>query len=282
MTEPPPISAPPSPPAGDSGLDDTTTPTRSGEVSDTRRARAAARRSGDLPPVRPITRGERWFYGICRTISVGASRVVFVGGVIGKEHVPKDGPFIVAPIHRSYVDWLVAARVSHKRLRYIVKGEVWRIRAAGRLLEMLGAFPIHRGAADREALMRAIEILRAGEPLVIFPEGTRGFGPFVPTIHEGAAYIALRAGVPIIPVGMAGVERAMPRGHVIPRPARVVVAIGPPITTAVEAAADRTRVRVTRAATRALTEELRLGIEGAQHTAEAAIDRHRHSRRDDD
>jgi 1-acyl-sn-glycerol-3-phosphate acyltransferase len=225
--------------------------------------------------VRPITRGERWFYGICRAISVGTSRVVFVGGVLGKENVPNSGPFIVAPIHRSYVDWLVTARVSHRRLRYIVKGEVWKVRAAGRLLELLGAFPIHRGAADREALTRALEILRAGEPLVIFPEGTRGFGPKVVAIHEGAAYLALRSGVPIIPVGMAGVERAMPRGRVIPRPARVIVAIGPPITSTVRTTTDGTRQRISRAATGAVTEELRAGIEAAQATAEAALHRRR-------
>jgi 1-acyl-sn-glycerol-3-phosphate acyltransferase len=222
-----------------------------------------------LPAIRKASPTELAFYAFCRAIAVGLSHFVFIGGVIGKENIPRDGAFVLAPIHRSYVDWLVSARVSKRRLRYLVKGEVWRVKAVGILLEMLGAFPVQRGAADRDALRRALEVLKAGEPLVVFPEGTRGFGSKVPKIQEGAAYLALRAGVPVLPVGMAGVERAMPRGSKLVRPARVVVCVGKPILTAVE---QRDRVgengRVPRSVTTGLTEEIRQGIEVAQATAE--------------
>ena len=70
----------------------------------------------------------------------------------GAEHLPAEGPFIVAPVHRSYVDWLIVARITRRRLRYIVKEEVWKSKLVGRLLEMLGAFPVNRSGADREAL----------------------------------------------------------------------------------------------------------------------------------
>lgn len=228
----------------------------------------------DLPSLRKISHAELWFYAFCRAIAVGLSHLVFIGGVIGKENLPASGPFILAPIHRSYIDWLVSARVSQRRLRYLVKGEVWRVKAAGRLLELLGAFPVQRGAADRDALMRALEVLKAGEPLVVFPEGTRGNGSSVATIREGAAYLALRGGVAVVPVGLAGVERAMPRGAKFPRPARVVVAVGRPITSAVRNESQLNGTgRIPRSVTTALTEEIRVGVEQAQAQAEAHLHR---------
>ncbi|MEY4251507.1 MAG: hypothetical protein RL691_388, partial [Actinomycetota bacterium] len=70
------------------------------------------------------------------------------------------------------------------------------------MLSALGAFPVTRGSADREALKRCIAVLEAGEPLVLFPEGTRQSGPIVQPLFDGAAYVAVKAGVPIIPVGI--------------------------------------------------------------------------------
>lgn len=224
-----------------------------------------------LPGIHAASRSELFFYAICRVIVVGLSHLVFIGGVIGKENIPKSGAFIVAPIHRSYIDWFISARVSRRRLRYLVKGEVWRVKLAGWLLEMLGAFPVQRGAADRDALKRALEVLNAGEPLVVFPEGTRGFGSEVPQIREGAAYLALKAGVPIIPVGMAGVERAMPRGSIWIRPARVVVSVGKPIMTAVNREVEEGSRRIPRSLTASLTEEIRIGLEQAQVMAESHL-----------
>lgn len=221
-----------------------------------------------LPGIRAASRSELWFYAICRAIVVGLSHLFFLGGVIGKENIPRSGAFIVAPIHRSYIDWFISARVSRRRLRFLVKGEVWKSRLIGRLLEMLGAFPVQRGAADRDALKRALEVLSAGEPLVVFPEGTRGSGSEVPQIREGAAYLALRAGVPVLPVGLAGVERAMPRGSIWIRPARVVVSVGTPILTAVTSVPQENARRISRTLTASLTEEIRAGMEQAQRAAE--------------
>ena len=69
-----------------------------------------------------------------------------------------------------------------------------------------------RGSADREALRRCVAVLEAGEPLVLFPEGERKSGPTVQPLFDGAVYVALRAGVPIVPVGIGGSERVMPKG----------------------------------------------------------------------
>ena len=177
---------------------------------------------------RPPTAGQLRLYRACRVVAVGLSRLLFPGRVVGAERLP-DGPFILAPVHRSYVDWLLVARLTRRRLRYIVKAEVWKSKQVGRLIEALGAFPVNRSGADREALERCRAVLEGGEPLVMFPEGTRRSGPVVEDLREGVSYLALRAGVPIVPVGIGGSERAMPRGSAIPRPRRVDLVVGEPI-----------------------------------------------------
>ncbi len=167
---------------------------------------------------------------VARAIAVGVSRAYLPGRVTGRENLPERGAYLVAPVHRSYVDWLIVARITgRRRLRYIAKAEIWRSKPLGRILEALGVFPVNRAGTDREALERCQEVLAGGEPLVMFPEGTRRSGPLVEDLREGVAYLALRAGVPVVPIGIGGSERAMPRGSAIPRPRRVEVVIGKPI-----------------------------------------------------
>ncbi len=211
--------------------------------------------------------GELAFYRVCRAIAVGASHLYFPGPVLGRRELPR-GPFILAPTHRSYVDWLIAARVTRRRLRYLVKEEVWRSRVAGRLLEALGASPVARNSADRQAITHALGVLRDGEPIVVFPEGTRRRGPAVADIQEGAAYLALRAGVPIVPVALGGSERAMPRGSTLPRPTRVRILVGEAIDPAAFLPGAGSGGRVPRVATHALTEHLRQRLQELLDAAE--------------
>ena len=122
----------------------------------------------------PLSLSEFIVYKLVRTIAVGASRLYFPGTVKGRGNLPMEGPCIVAPVHRSYVDWLIVARITRaRRLRYIVKEEVWRSKLIGSILEACGCFPVNRSGADREALERCRAVLAGGEVLVMFPEGTR-------------------------------------------------------------------------------------------------------------
>ncbi len=106
---------------------------------------------------------------------------------------------------------------------------MWKYSAFGKFISALGAFPVSRGTVDREAMQRCIAVLEAGEPLVLFPEGERKDGPVVQPLFDGAAFISSRAGVPIIPVGIGGSDRVMPRGAKFIFPRKVRVLIGPPI-----------------------------------------------------
>jgi 1-acyl-sn-glycerol-3-phosphate acyltransferase len=192
----------------------------------------------------------RAFYALARTLVF-----IFVSTwnrvtVEGREHVPERGAFVLAPVHRSNMDTPYASTATRRRLRYMGKDSLWKTRAAGWFLSALGGFPVSRGRADREALRRCAEVLASGEPLVVFPEGERKSGPVVAPLFEGAAYLAARAGVPVVPVGIGGSERVMPKGARFIRPRKVAVVIGEPMW------AESDGGRVPRAAIHELTDRL--------------------------
>ena len=146
----------------------------------------------------------------------------------GRENVPTDRPFILAPVHRSYIDFSLTLAAHRPRMRYLAKDTLWK-EPVGRLWSKLGAIPVARGVADRDALKACITVVEQGEPLVMFPEGTRQEGPVVEHLFDGPAYVQSRTGVPIIPMGIGGSARAMPKGSSVPRPRRVTIIIGPPL-----------------------------------------------------
>ena len=113
----------------------------------------------------------RWFYFVCRGIAVTAGRIFMHGPIVGAENLPRSGPFLIAPLHRSDIDFLMIARITRRRMRFIAKSGIFVNRQFNWLIETLGAFPVDRQATDREAFNRALQILIAGEPLVIFPKG---------------------------------------------------------------------------------------------------------------
>ncbi|MEY3806607.1 MAG: hypothetical protein RIR69_1419, partial [Actinomycetota bacterium] len=148
--------------------------------------------------------GSKLFYRIMHTIVVGVVMAYTRTKVVGRHNIPKHGPYVLAPIHRSNIDTPLAAAVTARRLRFMGKDSLWKFGPIGWILSALGAFPVTRGTADREALKRCIAVLENGEPLVLFPEGTRQFGPQVMPLFDGAAYVAVKAGVPIVPLGIGG------------------------------------------------------------------------------
>jgi 1-acyl-sn-glycerol-3-phosphate acyltransferase len=168
-------------------------------------------------------------YRVVRSIVCWFTMAFTRMSIVGREHLPPTGAYVLAPVHRSYVDTPIAACVTTRRLRFMGKKEMWKYRSFGWLFSALGAFPVDRGTADREALNRCIDVLAAGEPLVLFPEGERKDGPEIHPLFDGAAYVAARAGVPIVPVGIAGSAAVMPRHAKMIHPAKVEVVIGAPI-----------------------------------------------------
>lgn len=171
----------------------------------------------------------RCAYYVVRALVAGFTRSWTRLSIEGAEHVPRSGPFVLAPVHRSIMDTPISACLTRRRLRFMGKDSLWDRRPAAWFFSSLGGFPVARGTADREALKRCIAVLAGGEPLVLFPEGERKSGDQVQPLFDGAAYVALKAGVPIVPVGIGGSERVLPKGSRFIRPGKVHVMIGAPI-----------------------------------------------------
>jgi 1-acyl-sn-glycerol-3-phosphate acyltransferase len=170
------------------------------------------------------------FYDTIRMIVAGGSAAVYRPRIEGRERLPATGGYVLAPSHRSMMDIPFAAWLSRRPLRYMGKASLFRNPLAGAFFRKLGGFEVARDGTDRKALRDAIGMLQAGDALLLYPEGTRQNGPKIQPLQPGAAYLALRAGVPIVPVGLAGTEEIL-RGHRIkvPRFRRVVMVVGEPI-----------------------------------------------------
>lgn len=215
----------------------------------------AERRSGVHIYLGKPTLRERIAWAICWNFLNGWTKVWFRVEYHGLEHLPTDGAYILAPVHRSNIDFALAACLTRRRQRFLAKDTLWKP-GFGMLWSALGGIPVARGTADREALTASQAVLEAGEPLVMFPEGTRQLGPVVETLFDGPAFVQARTGVPIVPVGIGGSEAAMPKGAKFIRPKKVVVVVGeplPPVPT------DGAKAR--RAAVRSQTAALKIRVQ---------------------
>ena len=179
-------------------------------------------------------------------------KVYFRQTISGAEHIPKEGPFILAPVHRSYLDTPLQAPVR-RRLRFMGKDSMWKYPASAWFLSSMGGFPVSRDQADREALAMTVELLERGEPTVLFPEGERKRGPRVYPLKDGAVYVAAKTGAPIVPMGIGGSEGAMPKGRNFIFPVKIHLEVGEPIP----APPKKDSGRVSRKAVQETTLELR-------------------------
>ncbi|MCQ3808004.1 MAG: lysophospholipid acyltransferase family protein [Acidimicrobiaceae bacterium] len=186
--------------------------------------------SGDTPARSRQSWPGRLLYRCFWVVLYVAIKILFRLRVEGRENLP-DGPFVLSAVHRSFADTPIVGVITGKRLRFMGKESLWNSRLLGTFLTVMGGFPVERGSADRTALRAAGDVLALGEPLVMFPEGTRQQGARLDRelVLDGPAFVAARAGVPIVPVGLGGTPSALPVGSVIPRPAKVVAVIGAPI-----------------------------------------------------
>lgn len=114
-------------------------------------------------------------------------------------------------------------------MRFMGKDSLWHFKPLGAMFSALGAFPVTRGSADLEALKRCIYVINAGDPLVLFPEGTRQSSDSLQPLFDGAAYVAVKTQVPIVPVGIGGSEEIMPSGSKRIRRRKCVAVVGAPI-----------------------------------------------------
>ena len=209
------------------------------------------RATGTLKP--PVRAG-------VRVVGTGLAHAVLQLSVEGAEHVPTEGPVLLAGNHSGILDGPLVFFVSPRPASLLTKSEVF-VGIWARACGWLGLIPVHRGQSDRAALQAGLAHLAAGGVLGVFPEGTRGSGSF-DAVADGLAYLALRSGAPIVPIAVTGTLDALPRGRTVPKlraPVRVV--FGPPVT--VDPTGDPRARRTVRDA----AEQLRLALLAHLHSS---------------
>ncbi|NYI43001.1 1-acyl-sn-glycerol-3-phosphate acyltransferase [Nocardioides aromaticivorans] len=142
----------------------------------------------------------------------------------GKENVPKKGPVVIVPNHKSFWDPFFVAIVLRRPVHFMGKAEHFDGPMAKVFLR-LGAFPVRRGESDADALETARAILRRGDALALFPEGTRVREEGLGAPKRGAARLAIEAGAPIVPATITGTEKRR-----WPLPRRVRIVFGTPVS----------------------------------------------------
>lgn len=164
-----------------------------------------------------------FLYRLLRAPATPAFKLAFRVDVSGREHVPRDGPVILASVHRSYLDIPMVGLLTRRPVHFMAKAELWERRFSRWFCEKMGSFPVKRGEPDRSALESSLEVLERGGVLALFPEGTRQEGAIVQKCHGGVAYLAQKTGATVIPVAIVGSDRAMGLGASYPRPRKIRV-----------------------------------------------------------
>jgi len=152
------------------------------------------------------------FYFLAAIVTGPPVWLIFRLRVSGKEHIPREGGFVLSANHLSNLDpWPLGLPLfPHRQIRFMAKAELFRW-PLGPVIKAGGAFRVRRGLGDAEAIETAVQLAREGEVVAIFPEGTRRKKGLKKTRqarpHTGAVRVAMEAGVPLVPAALAGTDR---------------------------------------------------------------------------
>jgi 1-acyl-sn-glycerol-3-phosphate acyltransferase len=157
---------------------------------------------------------------------------VYLGGLfkaVGVENIPRAGPLLICPNHSATLDPpLVPAFVPRGDTWSMAKSEFFRNPFIAFIYRSYNSFPVVRHTADRAALKRTFDLLKAGHSVIIYPEGTRVESGLLAEPEPGAGFIAQKAGCPVLPVGLTGTRECLPKGARWPRRTQVTITFGKP------------------------------------------------------
>ena len=168
-----------------------------------------------------------WFYYVGRLMIRMLLLLLTRWQVRGRENVPSQGPVLVVANHLNLADPPLLFVSLGRRVIFMAKEELFRSGFLSYFIRGFGAFPVHRGQLDRKALRQAEQVLADGQALVMFPEGMRSHSGRLRPAFPGSALIALRSGVPVLPVGITGTERIRGVTWLLHRP-QIIVNVGRP------------------------------------------------------
>ena len=183
----------------------------------------------------------------------------------GQERLRANGTVIYAPVHRSHLDGPMIGGLTHRRVRYLGKEELFHPKPLGWFMRSIGVFPVRRGEADLDAMRAALGLLTGGEAMLVFPEGTRQPSDDIGPVFDGTAWLAAKSEAPVLPVGIAGTREAMPSGAKLPKRTQVAIVVGEPLDPPTGADGGRAR----RPDMTAWTATLRDALEDCQRRARA-------------
>lgn len=178
-------------------------------------------RSREPWPSLALYRGLKW--SLVKPLLTG----YFRGRVYGQEHVPRRGPAIVVSNHGTYFDPPFLSCAMGRPVAFMAKEELFAIPLLSQAIRLYGAYPVKRGSGDRGAIRAALTALQAGWLVGVFLEGTRTSDGRIAQPKLGAAMIAAKAQVPLIPVALAGVEQIFTANSPFPRAVPLTIRIGP-------------------------------------------------------
>lgn len=161
-----------------------------------------------------------WLYGFGRGAISLVYHVLWRIRVEGTENIPANGGVIICGNHVNGNDPLFVGVAATRPVSFMAKEEIFKSPFVGFLARGVGAFPVKRGHPDRAALKRSLDVLEKGGCFGIFPEGTRNRTGKLGKAEPGTAYLALKSGVPVIPVGVSSTYKLF---------SQVAVKFGPPV-----------------------------------------------------
>jgi len=165
-----------------------------------------------------------------KLVAIALMRLGWGLEVRGAEHVPATGPVLLVSNHVSVLDPPFVGAAAPRELYFLAKEELFAIPLFGRFIHALNARPVKRRGADGRALRATLKLLAENRAILLFPEGTRGVEGQLGEGKAGAGMLALMSGASVVPVYVSGTARALPAGRVLPRPCRVRVTFGPPLS----------------------------------------------------
>ncbi|MBR1581229.1 MAG: 1-acyl-sn-glycerol-3-phosphate acyltransferase [Selenomonadaceae bacterium] len=166
------------------------------------------------------------FYSMLRIFFRAFFKVLFGARVIGRENLPAEGAIILAANHMSNWDPPLLATFLERKVNYMAKEELFANKIFATAITNLGAFPVKRETADRNAIKRALALLKAGKCLGLFPEGTRSKTGELGKAEAGVGLIAAMSKAPVLPAAIIGTNKIFSSGKFFPR---LTVIYGRPI-----------------------------------------------------
>lgn len=190
-------------------------------------------------------------YAFGRAVIGSLARLAYRPRIEGRERVPMSGPVIFASNHLSFIDSIAIPVAAPRPVHFLAKsayfeGTGFTGTVSRTFFQSIGAIPVHRGAgqAALDALDQQRRLLDDGLAVALYPEGTRSTDGRLYKGRTGVAFLALQTGAPVVPVGLIGTDKAMPKGAKMPSLSeRIIVRFGDPIDVTVHGAAGSGKAR---------------------------------------